>query len=73
MKSEKILHFILELFVFLIIWALVCPYFIDINKNYFFNIFDNNPELDLLIYGFSIFIGSKIIYYTICKIINTIK
>lgn len=67
----KVMSFIFEIVVFCVIWMFVGPYFIDINTHSSMDIFDfNSAKLSWFLYGCSLYIGGKIIYILVRKIIK---
>ena len=71
---STVLYAILEFATFCIIWTLVTPHVIDINKFTYCDIFKlANPNISLFLYGVALYIGSKVIYYSIREIIKRVK
>ena len=67
--KQKILYIILEFIVFCAVWMIVGPYFVDIDS--YINMFDfSSAYLCWFLSGCSLYIGGKIIYICICKVIK---
>ena len=72
--KQKVLYSILEIVVFSVIWMFVGPCFIDINTHSSMHILDlDNTKLCWFLYGYSLFIGGKIIYLCIRKIMKLLN
>lgn len=71
---QRILYSIMELIIFCTIWIFVGPYVININTHSSLEVFDcNSPYLSFLLYGVAVYIGGKIIYYSVSRIVHRIK
>lgn len=70
----RILLEISEIIVFCVIWILLGPLFIDVNKHISVDIFGcKEPIMGWLVYGIFVYLGGRVIYLCISKITKVIK
>ena len=71
---RSILSFAIELLIFCAIWMSLGIYVMDINSSFFINIYGlGNRKLNFFLHGICIYIGGKIIYYLIKRIVKALQ